>query len=553
MRSNVDLPSKLRLDSTNTAIALSPDGKRLVMAAMGDGSKQQLYLRSLDGLTVQPIQGTDEATYPFWSPDGSSVGFFVPGKLKKVALSSGAVQTICDAIDGRGATWSKQGMIVFAPAGDGPLFMVPDSGGAPVQITTPEKPGQSHRHPQFLPDGKHVLFFSGASGAPNTAEYVVNIDDKKVELVTASQARAQYVEPGYLLYVKERSLLVQPFNAGSLKLSGRAVPIAQQVQYGSLRWVSNYAASSNTLLYETEEGGGLRQLVWVDASGKEVEKVGEPRELDNVAVSPDGKRAVAAIAEENGSRMGLWMYELPRGVANRFNVDAGDANDPVWSPDNKQVAYSLTSSAGWKILVKSADDTGAPRELLSSQSTVHPVAWSPEGKFIAYNVVNLSSKKFEIWILPVAGEHKPFLFQKGEAQIRAAAFSSNGRWLVYISDESGRDQVYITPFPGPGEKRQVSSQGGYAAWWYGHKGLPDEGVMYADPANINANLVPIVEKNNALEFGAPRVLFGGRNFSDANAGSFSPDFKKMLASLSTKSENANSLVMVNNWRAELRK
>ena len=547
LRSNVVLPSKLRLDSINTAIALSPDGKKIVMAAAGEGGKQQLYLRSLDALTVQPIQGTEEASYPFWSPEGSYIGFFTPGKLKKIALSSGAVQTICDAVDGRGATWSKQGTIVFAPAGDSALFSVPDSGGTPVQITSPERAGQSHRHPQFLPDGKHVVYFSALLGAANNGVYVVDIDSKKSQFITASQARAQYVEPGYLLYVKERSILAQPFSASSLKLSGRAVPIAQQVQLGSLRWVSNYAASGDTLVCESEEGGGLWQLTWFDVDGKELGKVGEPRELTAIAVSPDGKRAAAVISEQNGSKTSLWMYDLPRALANRFNVDAGNADDPVWSPDGRQLAYSYDSSAGWKILMRAADGTGSPQELLSSDLSVHPVAWSPDGKFIAYEAANPSNKKSEVWILPVSGDHKPFVFQRADAQVHGATFSSDARWFVYVTDESGRNEVYMIPFPGPGEKRQVSPQGGYAAWWYGHKGMAEEGVVYADPANNTANLVPITEKNNALEFGQPRPLFGARSFTDANAGSFSPDFKKMLVSLSSKPGSADSLVMVNNW------
>jgi len=552
LRTNLVLTSKLRLDPINTAVALSPDGKKLVLAAVGEGGKQQLYLRSLDALTVQAIQGTEEATYPFWSPDSAYVGFFTPGKLKKVALSSSAVQTICDAVDGRGATWSKEGTIVFAPAGDSALFSVPDSGGTPVQITTPDKPGLSHRHPQFLPDGKHVLYFTGTAGATDTGVYVVNLDDKKSEFVVASQARAEYVEPGYLLYVKDRSLIAQPFSTSSLKLSGRAVPVAQQLQYASLRWVSNYAASADALFYESEEGGGVWQLTWLDLGGKQTGKVGEPREIKSIAVSPDGSRAAAVVSDQNGKE-NLWMYDLSRGLANRFNFDSGDADDPVWSPDGKQVAYSLSSSSGWKILTRTADGTGSPQELMSTQSTVHPVAWSPDGKFLSYNAVNTSTKKFEIWVLPVAGDRKPDVFQKGDTNIQAEAFSSDGRWLVYVSSESGRSEVYVTPFPGPGEKRQVSPQGGYAAWWFGRKGMKEEGIVYADPAASTAVLVPVIEKNNGLEFGQSRVLFGGHNFSDANAGAFSPDFKKMLVSLSTKSESANSLVMVNNWRSELAK
>jgi eukaryotic-like serine/threonine-protein kinase len=551
LRSNIVLPTKLRLDATNTAVALSPDGKKLAIAATVEGGKQQIYLRSLDALTVLPIQGTEEATYPFWSPDGGYIGFFIQGKLKKVAVSSGAVQTICGAVDGRGGTWNKEGTIVFAPAGDGALYSVPDSGGTPAQVTFPDKPGLSHRHPQFLPDGKRVLYFSEAPGGAIGGIYIVNLDDKKSEFVVASQARAQYVEPGYLLYMRERSLLAQPFSASTLKLSGRAVPVAQQVQFGSVRWVSNYAASGDALLYESEEGGGFWQLTWFDLDGKEVGKLGEPREQNGIVIAPDGKRAVAVISEQSGTKTSLWIYDVARGLANRFNYEDGDADDPIWSPDGKQMVYSFNSSAGWKILTRTADGTGAPQELLNSSSAIHPAAWSPDGKAIAYNAVNTTNKKSEVWMLPTTGDHKPYPFLKAEANLRGCTFSADGRWFVYVSNESGRDEVYVTPFPGPGEKRQVSTQGGFYAWWFGNKGMAGEGIAYGDPGNATAVLVPISEKNNGMEFGQPRTLFGGRNFNDANSGSFSPDWKKMLVAVTTKSGNTNSLVMVNNWRAEL--
>jgi Tol biopolymer transport system component len=553
LRANLVLPPKLRLDTINTAVALSPDGKKLAMAAVGEGGKQQVFVRSLDALTVQPIQGTEEASYPFWSPDGNYIGFFAQGKLKKIALSSGAVQTICEAADGRGATWSQNGVIVFSPAGDNPLFSVADSGGTPSPLTTLDKPSQSHRHPQFLPDGKHVLYFIGAPGSTNTGIYVVGLDDKKSTFVVASQARAQFVEPGYLLYMRERSLIAQPFSASSLKLSGQAIPIAQQLQFGALRWVSNFAASKDTLLYESEEGGGLWQLTWLDLDGKQVGKVGEPREQNGAIVSPDGKRAVATVAEKNGSKTALWMYDLSRGLANRFTFEDGDTDDPAWSSDGKQLAYSLNNATGWKIFTRTADGSGSPQELLSALTAVHPQYWSPDGKFLTYNAVNTSTKKFEVWMLPLNGDRKPYVFLSGDANIRGLTFSADGRWFVYLSNESGRDEVYITPFPGPGEKRQVSPNGGIAAWWYGKPGTKDEGIVYGDPAASTAVLIPVTEKNNGLEFGAPRTLFGGRNFSDANSGAFAPDFKKMLISLSTKVETANSVVMVNNWRAELAK
>ena len=553
LRSMLLLPPKVRLDTVNTAVSISPDGKRLVMAAIGGEGKQQLYLRSLNATAVQPIAGTEEATYPFWSPDGEYIGFFTPGKLKKVAIASGAVQTICDAVDGRGATWNGEGTIVFAPAGDSALFTVADSGGAAAQLTNPEKGGLSHRHPQFLPDGKHVLYFAGDTGNA-LGIFVVDVNSKKTQFVVEASSGARYVEPGYLLYVKERSLLAQPFNPRSLKVSGRAIPIAQQVQYGALRWVSNYTASNNgLLLYQGQEGGGQWQLTWMDLDGKELGKVGEPREQASDTLSPDGKKAVVVVRDQNGSKASLWMYDVPRGVASRFTFDEGHDDDPVWSPDSRQVAYSVSSPEGWKIYSKAADGTGSPKELLSAADTIHPSAWSPDGKILTYDAVNSKNKKFEVWTLPLSGEQKPYAFLRGEAHFHSGNFSADGRWFVYMSNETGRDEVYLTPFPGPGEKRQVSLQGGIFGSWFGQHGIANEGIFYVDPAPGKAMLVPITLKGSTLEFGQACVLFGGRSFPDANGASFAPDWKRFLVSLSTGNETSGSLQMVSNWPAELQK
>ena len=553
LRSALVLPPKLRLDTINSSVALSPDGKRVVIAASGADGKQQLYLRSLDALAVQPMAGTEEATYPFWSPDGEYIGFLTPGKLKKVTVASGAIQTVCDAVDGRGGTWNKDGTIVFAPAGDSGLYAVPDSGGTPVQITSPEKAGRSHRHPQFLPDGKHVLYFAGEPGKAEGL-FVVDVDSKKSEFIVEASSAGRYVEPGYLLYVKEHSLLAQPFSPRSLKVSGRAIPIAQQVQYGGLRWVSNFASSNNgLLLYQGQEGGGQWQLFWVGLDGKDLGKLGEPRVQSSDTLSPDGKRALVVVQDQNESRASLWMYDVGRGVASRFTFDAGRADDPVWSPDGREVAYSVSSPDGWKIYAKAADGTGSPKELLSVGDTVHPGNWSPDGKFLSYDTVNPKSKKFEVWMLPLSGEQKPYSFLRGENHFRTGNFSADGRWFVYQSNETGRAEVYVIPFPGPGEKRQVSLQGGIFPGWFGRHGIADEGVFYYDPVSNKVMLVPVTEKTDSLEFGQAKALFGDRNFVEANGASFSPDWKRLLVSLPTGNETSGSLQMVSNWPAELQK
>src|SRR5262249_19609955 len=274
--------------------------------------------RPLDSLQAQPLAGTEGATYPFWSPDGRFIGFFSDRKLRKVPASGGAVQALCDVVDGRGATWGRDGIIVFASAPFGGLSQVPAAGGSPTPLTTTKEDGVTHRVPHFLPDGKRVLFFSGSGGdRQDYGIYSVDLASKKIALVAHENSEGLYAPPGYLIFVREGNLMAQPMDAGTLRLQGEAAPIAEKVRFNPNRWTGTYAVSeSGFVLYQ---GGGIvakGQMTWFGPDGKKTGTVGESAPISGIRLSPDEKKAVVTLTGASGSPE-LWIYDLARGLGSR--------------------------------------------------------------------------------------------------------------------------------------------------------------------------------------------------------------------------------------------
>ncbi len=270
IRASLVLPLGTALDNQNTALALSPDGTRAAYTASGEGGRQQIFVRPLDSLTAQPLAGTSGATYPTWSPDGSNLAFFADRKLKRVPAAGGAVQSICDALDGRGASWSQAGVIVFAPAPFGDLMQVSASGGTPAPVTKVDSETISNRNPHFLPDGRHLLYFSGTGpGAEGNGIHSLDLETGETTLVANEDSEGIYVDPGYLVFVRDGNLMAQPFDAGTLKTTGEASPIAEKVDFNPYRWTGAYTVSgTGLLLYRT---GGLAsgsRLTWFDLQGQ---------------------------------------------------------------------------------------------------------------------------------------------------------------------------------------------------------------------------------------------------------------------------------------------
>ena len=548
MRSSLLLPPRTSLDVQNTPIAMSPDGKKLAMIATLEGGTGQLWVRSMDSLNAQPLAGTEGATYPFWSPDGQYVGFFAERKLKKIPAAGGTVVALCDAEDGRGASWGSAGMIVFAPAAFGPLSQVPASGGEPVAVTTVEKERNTHRLPHFLPDGKRLLFYAGSSGARNDTDgvYSLDLDSKKTAIVAKGTGEGLYAEPGYLLFVRDENLMAQPFDAGAVRTQGEAVPIAEKVRFYPFRFTGAYTVSrTGLLLYQTGTAPAKSQLTWFDLDGKKLATVGEPASfLPGVkpAFSPDGERAALSIQSGEG-RLDIWLYDLARAVATRFTFGNMAAASPVWSPDGKEIVYSNGSA---EVAIKSADGTSDPRVLLSpdTMSRTTPFAFSPDGSLLAYRFQG-GRTRWDIWMHPMKGGQEEYSFLATQAVESSPEFSPDGKWLLYTSDESGRDELFVVPFPGPGAKRQVSSGGATFGFWMGD----GREIAYATPARKLIG-VTIDAKGANLEIGASRQLFGGQTLPLGSI-RLAPDGRRYLAVVPLVDSVEPPLTLVTNWPAEL--
>ncbi len=545
MRTSIVGPSGTSLDTDNASIALSPDGTALVYAGRERGGTRSLFMRPLDSLTAQQLAGTAGATYPFWSPDGRQIGFFADRKLKKVPAGGGAVQTICEAEDGRGASWGADGTIVFAPRPRGGLGAVRAAGGTPAPITSPEEEILTHRNPHFLPDGKRLLFFSGNNAKdPVNGIYSLDLASKKVDRVMQVDSEGIPLDSGHLIFVKDGNLVAQEFDLAALRPSGEAVPIAENVQFNTFRYTGTYTVSNTGLLmFQSGAIQGDNQLTWYDMDGKKLGTVGEPAIFwISMSISPDGRKAAATVRHPDGGS-DVWMYDLSRGIGTRFTMGEANALVPLWSADGSELAYI---DGGGGLYVKAIDGGTPERKVFEEDSTLVPTDWARDGSSILYATQTVKTGT-DLMILPMTGEAKPVPFLVTPANEDNGVFSPDGRWVAYLSDESGRNEVHVRSFPAAGGKWQISAQG--AAWvkWTG----TGEEIFFGDLEG-KAFAVPVAERGAVLEIGSPRPLFGGQAIP-ADTGAFTPDGTRYLAAAQLSGDTGPVLTLVSNWTASLRK
>jgi len=471
-RTVVTLPPGQQLAGLDSgpALALSPDGIHLAYVAR-QGGTQQLYLRAMDSLEAKLIPGTEGATEPFFSPDGQWLGFFTGAKLKKVSVSGGAALTLGNVALPNGASWSSQGMIAFSPTPISGLQEVPDAGGTPQPLTRLEKEG-SHRWPEFLPGGKAVLFATGTAAGNWTNAQValqsVGTGERRNLVQGGTQPR--YAPSGHLVYAQGGSLMAVPFDPQRLTATGAAVPMVEGILQSLATGAAQYSFSSTGSLVYVPGGvqATQRRLVWVSRNGAEQPLAAPARAYRQPRLSPDGRRIAVAIEEQETQ---VWLYDLSRETLTRLTFEGNTNFNPVWTPDGKRITFQSNKEGPQNLFWQLADGSGGLERLTTSEYVNAPESWSPDGQLLAFIEINPTTG-YDVWVLrmgdPSAGsgqvrKAEPFLrtpFNEGSAR-----FSPDGRWLAYLSNESGRYEVYVQPYPGPGGKWQISTEGGTEPVW----------------------------------------------------------------------------------------
>jgi len=447
-------------------LAVSPDGSRIAFVGTATtGGSRRLWVRELSTLSAKELRGTEGASSPFWSPDGQSLGFFADGQLKRIAVASGSAVTLCGGVTAPGGgTWSRDGVIVFAPSATLALQKVSASGGVPSAATVRGDGELGHRRPSFLPDGRHFLY-----SVVDGAIYLASLDSTDRTLLTKipTNGNVLYAD-GHLLFVRDTTLMAQPFDLRQLTLTGEPVPVAEQVQvtrqYGAFS-----VSDAGVLVYQT--GTGLatdRQLTWFDRVGQRLGTIEKPGSYVAVAISPDGTR-VAMDRSEPGqpdNAEDVWVHDFARSTSMRFTFDRADDFMAVWSPDGSHLAWSTKRDGQYNLYRKGSNGAGLDQALFKSSDNKVPDDYSPDGRFLLYGVE--AAGGFELWLLPLTGDDKkpkPYLQQDG-FNVTQARFSPDGRFVAYTSNASGRPEVYVQPFPEPASgKWMVSREGGIQPRW----------------------------------------------------------------------------------------
>jgi Tol biopolymer transport system component len=456
-------------DVTGT-LALAPDGRTLAFVALDSESTAHLWLRRLDDTTPHMLAGTEHAAYPFWSPDGRSLGFFAESGLKRIDLAGGAPRTLAPAADPRGGTWNTAGVIVFAPnPGDG-LFKVPAQGGTVERVTTLDTRRQeiSHRWPTFLPDGTHVLFMNRTPQQldERLALSVVAIEGPeagKPRTLTASDSPGAYVD-GRLYFARGLTLFSQPFDVRRLELTGEMTPTIEHV-WSDVNMDGLYAVSmvSGVSAYRDSETADS-QFAWFDRTGKMLGPVG-PAGAADPELSPDGRFLSYDMSDRTSpgaTSTGLWMLDLERGARTRLSGSSRVDTIATWSPDGRRIIFSSDRAGSVDLYERSLGQT-TERELLKSNLWKYPESWSPDGRHLLFTQLDPQSRT-DLWILPLDGS-KPTPFVKTNADEIVGRFSPDGRWVAYASNDSGRLEVYVRTFPLSDARWQVSVNGGSNPMW----------------------------------------------------------------------------------------
>jgi len=550
LRYTVPLPDKAFFSQVSMP-AVSPDGRHMAYVAIVDG-KSGLWVRDFDSLSPRLLV-SESSFYPFWSPDSKSIGYFVQGKLKRIEVSGGPALTLCDSSVPIGGTWSQNGVIIFGGNRGSGLSRVGAAGGVPAEVTTLDKTSgeTAQGFPWFLPDGRHFLYVSGSANDDNNAVYAGDLESKERKLVIRTKGNAIYVS-GYLLFMRDRTLMAQQFETSKLAVTGEAVPIAENVDTRGFPDHAYFSASENgALAFLSGAVSQHAQITWLDHAGKVVGTIGGPADIGWAAISPDGKTVAFDRLDEQTGKFDIWLHDLARGTDSRFTFNGKTNRFPVWSPDGGAIAFN-SELPGHQSVFKRAT-TGMPKDEAVDPDEVvkRPTDWSPDGRYIIEESGGSTARTGgDIWVATVgpaaAGEkRRPYLqteFNEGFGVV-----SPNGKWLAYRSNETKRNEIYVMTFPNPGSKWQISTNGGNIPVW-----SRDGKQLYFISPNKKMMAVEIKGTGTNPEAGVPRELF------DVSLATNNPRYDvskdgKFLAPLAVEQTAGAPINVVVNWTAGLKK
>jgi serine/threonine-protein kinase len=547
-RTVIDLPAGQHLAGLDhPALTISADGNQLAYVATTQGGTQQIYLRAMDSAETRPIVGTEGATDPFFSPDGQWLGFFAEGRLNKISVNGGVAQTLAYSTQSRGASWGAQHTIIYAPFLSN-LLQVPDVGGNAQPMAPLGKEETSHLWPELLPGNKGVLF-DVALPNPMIAVQPIGTGRRRNLIQGQTVTMSRYAPSGHLIYVQSGNLMAVPFDPERLEVKGGAVPVVQGVlQSSDFSLGAQYSISATGSLVYVSGGltGVQSKLVWVSRSGTEQPLAAPADGYDMPRLSPDGRRIAVGIGRTGSSQ--VYLYDIAHDTSSRITFEGTSNQFPVWTSDGKRIAFMSTQDIFWQLV----DGTGGLERLTSHPISV-PFSSSPDGRALA-EVEVVPPAAPEILVLSLSDRKaQPFLqVPRGTFQ-DAPQFSPDGRWLAYISDESGRREIYVQPYPGPGGKWQVSTDGGTEPQWNRN----GRELFYR---NGDKMMAVDISTQTGFAAGKPRQLFGGRYLMNA-AGyarpnyDVSPDGQRFLMVKPVEQEQAapTQINVVLNWTEELKR
>jgi len=545
--------------------ALSPDGRYLAFATaegsvFGVQGTSKLWVRSIDALEARVLPGTEGVSFiqdqVFWSPDSAFIGFVVQGRLKKIPVTGGPPQTLATSTrPGIRGTWGRNGVILVADTAGTTLQSVPDGGGTPVTVAKVDAPSTEFRYqPQFLPDGRHFLYFAGGGGKMNGIRVAAIDAARSPQQLLPDSTVARYAPPvavgqsGHLMFVRETTVVAQPFDPVRLTLTGPAFPVADGVGRFSVSENGALAYASNAL----DAASRSQRLIWMDRSGKQTSVAAPPGDYRDVRLSPDERSIVFTRTEANN--IDLWVLDLVRGVPSRITFDLAVDNLAIWTRDGRRILWPSRRSGTFDLFIKSATGGGSEERLIA-MGTLNGwgTDWSADGEFVLYQKPGDKTGQ-DLWVAPQMAEPsgtlpKPFPYLESPFNEANGVFSPDGRWIAYESDESGRAEVYVQTFPLTNQKIQVSTGGGTNAEW-----SKSGGELFYLAANRDLMGVPYRVNGTTFEPGVAKTLFAIPGNVTRRAYAPTRDGRRFLvAKAAEDTTTPEPVTVVLNWQAGLRK